>query len=99
VGALPGLLKSNLPGAVLLEAGSVRLVLHERYYFRINSSVLTVVMCIPSNQGEYRLRIVSGGGTAGFLEFTWGTEASANSKVLKLLQAICRESGWEVSSS
>jgi len=96
---LPEAIRRGLPGAELRNQGDVRIVFAERYYLRNNSNLLTVAICRPTSPHEYHVMVVTGGGATGFLNITWGAEGSRNKQVLRTIEDICTDNGWEVSAS
>jgi hypothetical protein len=96
VESLPDEIAANQRDAVLVEEGPVRLALFESYYLRINADLLTVVICTHAGEGEWRVRIISGGGAVGLMPSTLGAESAANRKALELIHSIGQKRGWDI---
>jgi hypothetical protein len=96
---LPEAIRNRLPDAELRDEGDVRIVLAERYYFRNNSNLLTVVICRPTSPDEYHVMVVTGGGATGLLNITLGSEDSRNDEVIRTIRDICTDNRWEINAS
>lgn len=99
VEVLPDLIKAEMPDATVRNEGSIVILFSEKYYLRINSSVMAVILCHPTKDGKCCVRVVSGGGTAGLLGLTWGSESHAKDRAVRLITSLCRGRQWEVKVS
>ena len=74
------------------KSGMIHVFGDERYFFRIGSDLLTVVILDLRSKTSCHITVISGGGHQGlFPSFTWGAERAANNSIRSRLEEICGE--------
>lgn len=81
----------------LYRLGTCYVFAGEKYYFRVESNLLTVVLANLTSESRCELKIITGGGGQGMLGITWGSESSQNTKFEYFLEDACEEHHWELS--
>lgn len=69
----------------------------EKYYFRVKSNLMTVIILDFSEPGQCTVELNSGGGGEGLLGITWGSEDSSNRKAIDLIIDLCKTKNWQFS--
>ncbi len=80
----------------LISYGNVYVFTLEKYYFRIKSNLLTVVIFNFKDKGRIDVRIISGGGGEGLMGISWGAESSSNNTIIGILKELCESRGWRL---
>lgn len=68
----------------------------EKYFFRVESNLLTIVIFNVKDKEKTDIRIISGGGGEGILGITWGSEARSNKLLIGILKKLCESYGWRL---
>ncbi|MBN2014249.1 MAG: hypothetical protein JW778_03625 [Candidatus Altiarchaeota archaeon] len=68
----------------------------ERYYFRASSKLMAVAI-LDFDDGLCNVRVVAGGGK-DFLGISWGAEKSLSHRVIKDLEEVCKQKGWQTTT-
>lgn len=71
-------------------------IVTEQYFFRTNSNLQTTTIFELMDETTCKVRIISGGGGAGFLQHDWGTEAGNSNKLVEKLETFCQENGLTI---
>lgn len=69
--------------------GSAHIFAINEYYYRINSTLVTIIILDISEESKYDIEIVTGGGSVGIFGFTWGAEEKSNKKVFGIIKNLC----------
>ena len=93
---LSDLIVSAFPKGLVYFQGKVFILATERYYFRINSNLLSTIILDFSKDGKCNVVVISGGGGAGPLEMIWGVETNRNNQIVKNIEKICEEKSWKI---
>ena len=59
---------------VVSRSGDSRLIVIEKYYFRVNSHALGVALIEDTGEGQFLVNIIAGGGRSGLLGIDYGAE-------------------------
>ncbi|MHA1300870.1 MAG: DUF6054 family protein [Candidatus Helarchaeota archaeon] len=94
--SLVDLLVSAFPKGLVYYQGKVFILATERFYYRINSNLLSTVILDFSAENKCNVVIISGGGGAGPLEMIWGVESNRNNQIIKSIEEICKEKSWKI---
>ncbi len=70
---------------VVSQSGDSRLIVIEKYYFRVNSNALGVVLIEATRGGEFLVNIIAGGGRSGMLGLDYGAENQFVEEIKKIL--------------
>ena len=98
LGPLVPSLRGELGDCLEYLYGDVVVMFYEKYSLRVNSSLMVSIILDFTVPGRCNIKIVSGGGSAGLLRVTWGSEDSRIKEVLGSLQRICASNGWQLTA-
>lgn len=68
----------------------------EKYYLRIDSNLLSVVILRYVSEGECEVTILTGGGKQGIWGISWGAENSDSGRIFDAVIAIAQDRSWQV---
>lgn len=68
----------------------------EKFYLRIGSNLMSVVVLINISPMEARLIIITGGAKYGILSISWGAEGSNHGKILNEIKTIANAHAWQL---
>ena len=91
---LVGLLRDRLPGCHAYTTDSIVVLVSEKFYFRIESNLLNVLILNAAGKSAYEVEIVTGGGAQGFFGITLGAERHRSGQIVKLLEEVCAANSW-----
>jgi hypothetical protein len=80
----------RFPETLRRTVGMATVIGFEEFYFRINSTLLTVIIVDASNPQACEVEIASGGGSVGVMDVTLGAEGRSNTKVMELIDDVCQ---------
>jgi len=90
------LLTQEFPDHYLYSTENLSILTTEKYFLRINSDLLSVIILNFSDKSKTDVEIISGGGAEGLLQIGWGSEGSANSRIKRILHKICQSNSWVI---
>src|SRR5262245_2840271 len=76
--------------------GGVIIGAAEKFYMRIDSDLLTVIIFDISNDDICHLRVLTGGGSQGLVGLDWGAEDKQKRSMLAGLSELCVANGWKL---
>ena len=88
------LLRDRLPDCFVYASDDIVVIASEKFYFRVESNLLTVVILNTSDKGRYEVEIVTGGGAQGLLGITWGAERHRSREIVMFLEEACASNSW-----
>ncbi|MTI68335.1 MAG: hypothetical protein FH753_17270 [Firmicutes bacterium] len=71
-------------------------LMREDYYYRINSTLMAVIILKFKSDIEVDIELVVSGGKSGGLMHSLGAENSENRSIIKKITEICNENSWEI---
>ncbi len=90
-------LKEELDDYYLYTFDQVVVLTFEKYYFRVKSNLMGVIILNFSSPGRCSINLASGGGGEGLIGITWGSESSNNNRIAKFLKELCESNHWQYS--
>jgi len=91
------LLTQEFPDHYLYSTENLSILTTEKYFLRINSDLLSVIILNFSDKSKTDVEIISGGGKQGLVQIDFGTaEVSANSRIKRILHKICQSNSWVI---
>lgn len=92
---LKEILVQNFPGLYFQSIGFVNIFTFEKFFFRINSNVLTVITIDYSDNNKIDIEVITGGGAVGLLGITWWAEEKGNDNVINLFNEFCKKNSFQ----
>ncbi|KAB3529517.1 hypothetical protein [Alkaliphilus serpentinus] len=80
------------------ESGDIVVLMREDYYFRISSTLMSVIILKFISENKVEIELVVSGGKNGALMYSWGAENSESRSIVHEIIDICNENSWEVKS-
>ena len=99
VNRLVTLLNSNFNTYTFQPSENIYIFFIEKYYFRINSTLMASIIVNLKNENICEINIISGGGGQGMLDGDWGAEKNSIEKISKSIIQMCNENNWEIEIS
>jgi hypothetical protein len=91
---LVDLLRGRLPDCYAYTSENIVVLASEKFYFRVESNLLTVVILNVSVEDRYEVEIVTGGGAQGLFGITWGAERHRSAEIVRFLEETCTSNSW-----
>ena len=88
------LLRDGLPGSHVHSSDNTVVFASERFYFRVESNLLTVIILDTADEERYEVEIVTGGRAQGFLGITLGSERHRSREIIRYLEELCASNSW-----
>ena len=82
----------------IYSTGDVTILMREKYYMRISSTLMTVIILKFIDDNKVEIEIVISGGKEGILMWSWGAEKSENVEIVYEIKNICSSNSWEITS-
>ena len=76
----------------------VTILMREKYYMRISSTLMTVIILKFIDDNKVEIEIVISGGKEGLLMLSWGAEKSENVEIVYEIKNICSDNSWDITS-
>ena len=87
-------LRDGLPGSHVYTSENTVVIASERFYFRVESNLLTVIILDTAHKDRYEVEIVTGGGAQGFFGITLGSERHRSKEIIRFLEETCASNSW-----
>jgi len=98
-GQLPELLADVLGVTALVKHGDVTVLCQEKYYWRIDSNLMSTVVLSMIEENTCFVDIVTGGGKKGIWSISFGAEKKNTSMVAAVLDTVCQKLELRVTPS
>lgn len=82
----------------MYESGDIVVLMRENYYFRISSTLMSVIIFKFINDNKVEIELVASGGKDGTLMYSWGAENSESRSIVHEIMDICTRNSWEITS-
>jgi hypothetical protein len=66
----------------------------EKFYFRISSNLLSVIILNYTFKNSCEIEVIAGGGKYGLLSFSWGAEDSMRDLIIGFLKELWSSKSW-----
>ena len=80
---------------IISKSGDTRLIAIEKYYFRVNSNSMGVVLIETIGEGKFLVHIIAGGAKAGMLGLDYGAENQFVDEIENILHDVEDETAAE----
>ena len=82
----------------IYSVGDITILMRERYYVRISSTLMSVIILKFVNDNKVEIELVVSGGKEGLLMWSWGAEKSENVDIVYQIISVCSNNSWEITS-
>ena len=82
----------------IYSAGDITILTRERYYARISSTLMSVIILNFINDNKVEIELVVSGGKEGLLMWSWGAEKSENLDIVNQIITVCSNNSWAITS-
>ena len=82
----------------IYSAGEITILMRERYYARISSTLMSVIILKFVNDNKVEIELVVSGGKEGLLMWSWGAEKSENVDIVNQIISVCSNNSWDITS-
>ena len=82
----------------IYSAGDITILMRERYYARITSTLMSVIILKFVNDNKVEIELVVSGGKEGLLMWSWGAEKSENVDMVNQIISVCSNNSWDIIS-
>jgi hypothetical protein len=87
-------LQERLRDSHVYRSDNTIVVAAEKFYFRLEGNLMTVVIINTSLGDTYDVEVVTGGGGHGPFGWTWGAERHSSGRIARMLEEICASNSW-----
>lgn len=85
------------PGKSIMSGEDVYIIYGEKYYYRNKSRIFATIAMHRTADNECSINILLGGGSGG-ATLTLGAEKNLMDKIMKRIQGISKDNGWELTT-
>jgi hypothetical protein len=87
-------LQGKLRDSHVYRSDSTVVVAAEKFYFRLEGNLMTVIIINTALKDTYDVEVVTGGGGHGPFGWTWGAERHSSGRIVRILEEICASNSW-----
>ena len=87
-------IKSEFADHYLYSTENISIFTTEKYFLRINSTLLSVIIVNFSENYTTKIEVISGGASLGLLKMTSDAEEDANNKIMNFFNKLCESNSW-----
>ncbi len=92
---LPALIKEKFKTDYQFTSEAVIVLMKEKFYYRINSTLLAVIILNYTSKDSCEVEIIAGGGKKGRLMSTdWGAEGDMRNQIVGFFKELCPSKSW-----
>jgi|APFre7841882654_1041346.scaffolds.fasta_scaffold65713_2 hypothetical protein len=91
---LPALTKEKFKTDYQFTSKEVTVMMKEKFYFRINSNLLSVIILNYTSKNSCEIEVIAGGGKQGLISFNWGAEGNMRDQIIDFLKELCSSKRW-----
>lgn len=88
----------NVDNPYVYSSGDITVIMREGFYFRISSTLVSVIILKFMNDNKVEIELVVSGGKNGVLMHSWGAEDSENRSIVHELMNTCVSNGWQITN-
>jgi hypothetical protein len=87
-------IKAELSDYYFYITDNIAMFITQKYFLRVNSNLMSVIILNFSDRYSVKIEVISGGGGAGLLQISWGSEGSANNSIINFFKKVCEANAW-----